>query len=82
MPTNTDISVPFLPQTGITASILNALQLANEAHSQRMQQNLQQQQLGIQQQALPSEIAQREALTGQAQAEAAAIPKRLDLQQK
>jgi hypothetical protein len=58
------------------------MQLANEFHVQKQQNAIQQGQLQLNQQAQPSEIAQREALTGQAQAEAAAIPKRLDLQQK
>jgi hypothetical protein len=82
MPINTDIQVPFVPQTGITQSILQALQLANEAHAQRMQQAIQQQQANTQQQQVsqqgqqvPSEIAQR-------QAETSAIPQRLLLQKQ
>lgn len=63
MPTDTRIDVPFLPQTGITASILNAIQLANEHHAQQQQNAIRQQQVGMQQQALPGEIAQREAQT-------------------
>lgn len=63
MPTDTRIEVPFLPQTGITQEVLQAIQLANEAHSQRMQQGIQQQQVGMQQQQVPGEIAQREAQT-------------------
>jgi hypothetical protein len=82
VPTETRIDIPFLPQTGVTQSILQALQLANEHYAQQRQLGLQQQQLGMQQQALPSEIAQREATAGQARAETAAIPERLTLTQK
>lgn len=68
MPINTNIQVPFVPQTGITNAILQAIQLANEAHAQRVQQGLQQQQVGMQAQALPGEIAFRQAQTDQANA--------------
>lgn len=54
MPTETRIQIPFLPQTGETNSILQAIQMANERH-------LQQQQIGLQQQIAPSTIAKNEA---------------------
>jgi hypothetical protein len=54
MPVDTKFSIPFLPQEGLTNSILSAIQLANEQH-------FKQQQIGLQQTAQPSEIAEREA---------------------
>jgi hypothetical protein len=54
VPTETRIDVPFLPQSGVTGQILQALQLANEVHAQS-------QRLALQQQAQPSEIAERES---------------------
>ena len=54
MPTNVGMQIPFLPQESISQSILAAIQLANV-------QATQQRQLALQQQAQPSEIAQREA---------------------
>lgn len=82
MPVDTRIEIPFLPQTGITSQILQAIQMANEHHAQGQQQALAQQQLQMQQQAQPSEIGLREAQAGQAQAETAAIPQRLALTDK
>lgn len=59
---NVNFNVPFNPQEGITQQILTAIQLANEHHVQN-------QQLALQQQAQPSEIALREAQTGQSGAQ-------------
>lgn len=72
MPVETRINIPFIPQEGTTNSILQAIQLANEHH-------IQQQQLALQQQALPSEIAQRQAQTGLTTAQAGAIPSEIAL---
>jgi hypothetical protein len=63
VPVETRISTPFIPQEGVTQQILSAVQLANEHHAQ-------QQQLAMQQQALPSEIAAREAGIQQTAAQA------------
>lgn len=52
MPINTNINVPFIPQEGITAQILQAMQLANEHHAQQQQFGIQQQQANTQQQSV------------------------------
>lgn len=72
MPVETRINVPFVPQEGITNSILQAIQLANESHVQSQKLAQSQQQIGLQQQAQPSEIAQRTAQTANVQAQTAA----------
>lgn len=64
MPTNVNYQVPFLPQEGITAQILHALQLANEHHVAQQQLGIQQQQANTQQQS----VQQQASLIG-AQAE-------------
>lgn len=69
MAVNTEINVPFIPQTGITGQILNAIQLANEHHAQNQRLAQQQQQIQLAQQAQPSEIAQRQAQTANVQAQ-------------
>lgn len=61
MPVNSNISIPFIPSEGITSQILSAMQLANEHHAQQQQNALQQGQLQLQQQAQPSQIAERES---------------------
>ena len=71
MPVDTRIQIPFLPQTGITEQILAAVQLANEHQRMQQQAAFQQGQLGLQQQAQPSEIALRQAQTGQLGAQTA-----------
>lgn len=57
MPVNTNFQVPFIPQEGITSQILAAITMANEHHAR-------QQQIALQQQAQPSEVALRTAQTG------------------
>lgn len=71
MPVDTRINIPFIPQEGITAQILSAIQMANEQHFHQQQIGLQQQQTGIQQQQAntaaskaPSEIEEAKARTG------------------
>lgn len=64
MPVNSNINVPFIPQEGVTSQILQAMTLANEHWNQ-------QQQLALQQQAQPSDINYKQALTAQAKANTA-----------
>jgi hypothetical protein len=75
MPVETRINIPFIPQEGITANILSAIQLANE-HQRAQQQAM----LGQQQLAQQAPLVQ--AQTGREEAETQAIPKRLDLEMK
>jgi hypothetical protein len=60
---NTNIQIPFVPQTGVTEQILAAIQSANELHARNQQFALQSQQNQIAQAGLPSEIALRDAQT-------------------
>lgn len=71
MPINTNIQVPFLPQTGITQQILAAIQLANEHHASNVSAQQEQQKIGVQQgqlalnqEAQPSAIEETKARTG------------------
>src|SRR5258708_24990197 len=62
MPNNVNFQVPFLPQAGITDAILAALH-------QGASENLQQKQLGIEQQRANSETQRNQVLNGLTQAQ-------------
>jgi hypothetical protein len=71
--------VPFIPQTGISESILQALQLANEEHSRRQQLSIQQQQTNIASQKAPAEIEELKARAGFYGAEAQKNQTQIDM---
>jgi hypothetical protein len=76
LPVNTDVQIPFLPQTSTSNAILAAISLANEHYAQNRQ-------LALQQAAQPSQIAEREAtakrLESQTQLEQLQIQQRKEL---
>lgn len=82
MPVDTRIDVPFLPQTGITSQILQAIQLANEHHHQGMQEQLAQSQQGIQQQTATAQAEEAKARAGFYGSEAAKNQMQTDMMKR
>ena len=82
MPLDVRYDVPFQPQQSMTEQVLAALQLGHTIRQQREELALRQQQVNQQGALIPSDIAQRNAAAGQAQAETAALPQRLALQKQ